>query len=361
MPGDTLARLGGDEFIILLDNCSAAQAQSRAGAIAAVLRAPFTVGSDEVQLSASIGISTHRSPTTTAESLISDADAAMYSAKDRGRARFEVFDEALGSRVNERLQDEADLRTAILGGQLRLHYQPEVCLADRTVVGLEALVRWQHPTRGLLPPGDFIALAESTGLIEPLGDWVIEEVLTEIGRREAAGSSVPVVWLNVSVHQLESPTFAARLGHRLSEHRVPGRSIGLEVTESVLMSEADDARQRLERLKDLGVGLAIDDFGTGYSSLAYLARLPVDIVKIDRGFTSRLDDAGTRRESFAMVSAVVGLAQALRLQVVAEGIETVSQAQALHGLGCDVGQGYLLGRPSPSGRLDLDGVDLAIT
>jgi diguanylate cyclase (GGDEF)-like protein/PAS domain S-box-containing protein len=361
-PGDTLSRLGGDEFVIVHDGCTLEQARARANGIATAMRAPFRVAGSDRQLSISIGIAMHTRADATAEQMLSDADAAMYSAKERGRSRFQVFDDALGSRVNGRMQNEAELRAAILGGQLRLHYQPEVRLADRVIHGLEALVRWQHPVRGLLPPGDFIALAESTGLIDQLGDWVIEEALQEIVRRRGVtGSATPVMWINVSVHQLQSPTFAPRLSHLLRQYGVAGEAVGLEVTESVLMTEADDAREQLDRLKALGVGLAIDDFGTGYSSLSYLARFPVDIVKIDGGFTARLDDPATRRESFALINAVVGLAQALRLQVIAEGIETVSQAQALHGLGCDFGQGYLLGRPSPSGDLAADGADLGIT
>ncbi|MEP7089625.1 MAG: EAL domain-containing protein, partial [Nocardioidaceae bacterium] len=361
-PEDTLARLGGDEFVILSTDCTPEQAQEQATAVETALREPFAIGRNRMPLSASIGISAPARADTTAEGLLSDADAAMYDAKERGRSRIQVFDDDLGSRVNRRVQSEAELRSAILGGELRVYYQPEVHLADWSVHGLEALVRWQHPTRGLLLPDTFISLAESTGLIDDLGDWVIDQVLQEIVRRRGTPDApMPVTWINVSMHQLQSPSFVPRLGRQLRDHGVAGSSIGLEVTESVLMSEADEARVQLDRLKSLGVGLAIDDFGTGYSSLSYLARFPVDIVKIDAGFTARIDDPATRRESFALISAVVSLAQALRLQVVAEGIETVSQAQALNGLGCDFGQGFLLGRPSPSGALEPIEVDLGIT
>ena len=269
----------------------------------------------------------------------------MYSAKSRGRARCEVFDRAIGAEANRRLQLEHELRDAITKGQLRLHYQPEIRLADRAVMGWEALVRWQHPTLGLLTALEFVPLAEECGLIRPLGDWALVEAVRQAARWQAAGTPA-VIWVNLSAHQLGDTGLCQRVSEVLAAEAVDPSLIGFEITESILMDEVDGSGQTLHGLRGLGVALALDDFGTGYSSLSYLARFPLDIVKIDRSFVSGLDQDATRRESFAVVSAVVGLAHALRLRVVGEGVETDSQAQALHGLGCETGQGYLLGRPA---------------
>ncbi|WP_051427705.1 EAL domain-containing protein [Arthrobacter sp. H20] len=348
-PSDTVARLSGDEFVVLCLDSTAEQATAAATRILAALKPPIMIGGTEVFVSASIGIALAGPEHISTSELLRDADDAMYAAKEQGRNRSSVYDKALCTQVRTRAQLESDLLKGIREGQLRLHYQPEMSLADGEVVGLEALVRWQHPSRGLLMPGDFIDLAEETGLIIDLGAWVLGEALREVGRRHATGATPPVVWVNVSAYELRSPDFAATVQRALDEHQVPGSALGLEITESVLMVNLDRARATLIKLRATGVNLAIDDFGTGYSSLSYLAQFPVDTVKIDGSFTAGLDDNARRRESFAVVNAVVGLAHALKLRVVAEGIETASQAQSLHGLGCDFGQGYLLGRPSEQG------------
>ncbi|MHA7277200.1 sensor domain-containing protein [Arthrobacter sp. Hz1] len=345
-PADTVARLSGDEFVVLCLDTSNEQATAAAARILSAFKPPILVGGVEVFVSASIGIALSGAEHTTTSQMLRDADDAMYAAKEQGRNRSSVYDKGQCNRVKTRAQLESDLLQGIREGQLRLHYQPEMSLADGEVVGLEALVRWQHPVRGLLMPAEFIDLAEETGLINDLGAWVLEEALREVGRRRATGVDCPVVWVNVSAFELRSPDFAATVRRALDAHHLPGSALGLEITESVLMVNLDRARTTLTQLRATGVHLAIDDFGTGYSSLSYLAQFPVDTVKIDGSFTAGLDDNARRRESFAVVNAVIGLAHALKLRVVAEGIETTSQAQSLHGLGCDFGQGYLLGRPT---------------
>lgn len=348
-PSDTVARLSGDEFVVLCLDTTREQAAAAAARILAALKPSIMIGNAEVFASASIGIALSGTEYTTTSELLRDADDAMYVAKEQGRNRSAVYDKGQCNRVKTRAQLESELLQGIREGQLRLHYQPEMSLANGEVVGLEALVRWQHPTRGLLMPGEFIDLAEETGLIIDLGAWVLEEGLREVGRRRAAGADCPVVWVNVSAFELRTPDFAATVQRALDAHQLPGSALGLEITESVLMVNLDRARTTLAQLRSTGVHLAIDDFGTGYSSLSYLAQFPVDTVKIDGSFTAGLDDNARRRESFAVVNAVIGLAHALKLRVVAEGIETTTQAQSLHGLGCDFGQGYLLGRPTESG------------
>jgi len=347
--GDSAARFGGDEFVVLCEDTTAPKAKVIADKIAAALRAPVTAAGRDLVVSTSIGVAAAVSDgRTSAEMLLRDADAAMYSAKDRGGARFQVYDRALGDRALARLQLEHDLRRGIARGQLRLHYQPEVRLADRAVLGREALVRWEHPTHGLLAPMEFIPLAEEVGLIQALGDWVLCEAVRQAAQDRQHGQAHTVMWVNLSVHQLSDETLSAHIAHVLAEAGLPPSALGFEITESILMNEADGSRATLGDLRRLGVSLALDDFGTGYSSLSYLARFPIDTVKIDRSFVSGLDDSDRRRESFAVVSAVVGLSHALSLRVVGEGVETDTQAQALHGLGCDTGQGYLLGRPAPA-------------
>jgi diguanylate cyclase (GGDEF)-like protein/PAS domain S-box-containing protein len=349
-PGDTASRLSGDEFVVLCENSSPVHAGTTADRLGAVLATPIPVGDSSVTVSASIGIALSQGNTCTADSLLRDADAAMYSAKDRGRDRVEVFDETLGADIRNRQQLEMQLRAGITQGQLRLHYQPEINLATGIAAGSEALVRWLHPDRGLLSPGDFISLAEDTGLISQLGAWVLDEALGEAAFRRARTPQPSIMWVNLSAHQIQDPRLVQDVRIALAKHGLPGAALGLEITESVLMRDFQAARHTLLELREMGIALAIDDFGTGYSSLSYLARFPVDTIKIDMYFTSGLDDDDRRRESFAIVNAVVGIAHALDLRVVAEGVETITQAQILHGLGCDLGQGYLLGRPGASER-----------
>ena len=345
-PGDTAARFSGDEFVVLCDQSSPERAAAAAARLAEVLSRPMTVGGTEITVAASIGIALSRPGFGTPESLLQEADAAMYSAKHAGRGRIEVFDDSLGAKIQARLQLETELRGAITADELRLHYQPEIDLASGRTVGLEALVRWQHPRLGLLAPAEFIGMAEDSGLISALGDWVLDEALGEAARRRDHAPDV-IMWVNLSAVQISDPRLTGTVKAALARHHLPGSALGLEITESVLMRDFESSRMILTELKALGISLAMDDFGTGYSSLSYLARFPIDTIKIDRYFTSGLDDPERRRESFAIIGAVIGLAHAFTLRVVAEGIETATQSQTLHGLGCDHGQGYLLALPEP--------------
>ncbi len=342
-PGDTAARFGGDEFVLLCVDVDAADIAKRVGAAVAE---PIAL-SGPVVLTASIG-GVVSAGGEQPDRLIADADAAMYQAKQGGRARYEVFDESLRSRALARLATETALRTGIECGQLRLHFQPEVALDGRQIIGMEALVRWEHPERGLLTPAAFIDLAEETGLIEPLGRWVLQEACRQQARWRDQGITRAVMWVNLSVHQLTDPTLPATVAEALRTAGLTGSDLGLEITESVLMHNLEHTTTALDALHELGVHLAIDDFGTGYSSLAYLQRFPIDTLKIDRSFVAGLDDARLRQESHAIVAAVIGLAHTLNLRVVAEGVETESQLQRLHDLHCDTAQGFYFSAPRPA-------------
>ena len=345
-PGDTVARFGGDEFVVLCDDLShPGEAVYVAERLREALATPFHLGGREICLTASIGIalastSTHDTP----DALLRDADAAMYRAKERGRDRVELFDDHMRSRAMARLETESTLRRAIDQGQLRVHYQPVIELATGRATGLEALVRWQHPERGLVPPGEFIPLAEETGLIVGLGRFVLEEACRQAARWNGRCPDRPplTVSVNLSAHQLHTRGLRELVAEVLQQTRLQPELLCLEITETALVEDADISRAALDSLKDLGVTLAVDDFGTGYSSLLYLRRFAVDVLKIDRSFVVGL---GTSAEDTAIVSGVVGLAQALGLQAVAEGVETPEQVVLLKGLGCALAQGYHWSEP----------------
>ncbi|HUQ40148.1 MAG TPA: EAL domain-containing protein [Acidimicrobiales bacterium] len=346
-PGDTVARFGGDEFVVLCEDVTGeVEALTVAQRLLDTLQSPFVLDGAEIFVSASIGITLPVGDDTLPESLIRDADAAMYRAKERGRARVELFDQAMRLRAMERLQIESDLRRALERGELELHYQPMVALADRSVVGVEALLRWNHPTRGMVGPDDFIPLAEETGIILPIGAWVLEEAC-----RWRIGAPLPDearVWVNMSARQLAQPDLVSQAAELLRRTGAPASQIGLEITETVLMEDPMACIAILGELRGLGFSLALDDFGTGYSSLGYLTRFPIDTVKVDRSFVAQLvEDRGTR----AIVTAVIGLTHTLGMDVVAEGVETDAQLSSLRGLGCDVGQGYLFAKPSSADEL----------
>jgi diguanylate cyclase (GGDEF)-like protein/PAS domain S-box-containing protein len=345
-PSDTLARFGGDEFTILCEDIGDAdEAVAVAERIINGMEAPLPIGSTEVAMRASIGIALACADADAdAERLLRDADAAMYRAKEHGRNRVEVFDEVMRARVVSQLSTEKALRRAIDREEFVLHYQPEVALLSRARCGVEALVRWVDPERGMIPPDQFIPVAEETGLIVPLGDWVLREACAQ-AKRWAGVADVPAIWVNISAVQLAHAGFLDRVATILGESSVEPGSIGVEITESALMADAASAVVVLEALKELGLHLAVDDFGTGYSSLAYLKRFPVDVVKIDRSFVAGL---GEDDDDTSIVTAVVNLAHALGLGVVAEGVETEGQLEELKRLGCDIAQGYYLGRPAPA-------------
>ena len=344
-PGDTLARIGGDEFVVLCEGLSGQdEAVMVADRICATTAEPLEWDGGQVVISVSAGIALTASASTMPDSLLHDADAAMHRAKIEGRARSAVFAESMRVRAIGRLDTEMTLRQSIVDGDLRLHYQPIVNLVDGRVLGHEALVRWQHPTRGLLGPDQFIPIAEETGLIVSLGAWVLREACKQAKQfqtRDPMWSQLTMS-VNLSGGQLGQRDLVELIASAHQDADLSPEHLQLEMTESVLMDDAANTITILQSLKDLGVLLGVDDFGTGYSSLAYLKRFPVDVLKIDRSFVSGLD---RDLEDSAIVAAVVSLADTLGLITIAEGVETGLQRDILIGLGCARAQGFLFARP----------------
>jgi diguanylate cyclase (GGDEF)-like protein/PAS domain S-box-containing protein len=348
-PTDTVARFGGDEFAVLLDGIGGSE--DAADAAARILRAldmPVEIDGKHVFPRASVGICLvgEELETPEAEELLRNADVAMYMAKRDSKGSYRVFEPTMHERVVERLELRSDLQHALTQDQLELHYQPVVRLAGRDILGVEALVRWNHPMRGTIPPIQFIPVAEETGLIIPMGRWILETACREgvrlqqlFPRTEALTMSV-----NLSVRQLQSETLVGDVRKALATTGFPAASLVLEITESLMLSDTDFAMQQLHELKALGIRLAMDDFGTGYSSLSYLSRFPVDILKMDRSFVGSEDNE-------ALTSAIIALGTSLSLEVVAEGIELPEQATSLEELGCELGQGFLFAKPMNSTAL----------
>ena len=344
---DTVARFGGDEFGILLEDISGeGDAIDMAERIAQMFTRPFELGGREHVVTTSMGIALARGGEL-AEDLIRDADAAMYRAKDRGRARYEMFDAGMRGRAISRRRVENDLRRALERDELRLDYQPLVSLRDQSVVGVEALLRWEHPERGLIAPDAFIHVAEENGLIEPIGRWVLERASRQAAywysaRPDAAPIEMSV---NLSAVQVAHRDPAEVVGAVLGATGLDPGCLTLEITESVMLAEAEGITEALRALKALGVRLVLADFGTGYSSLAYLTRLPLDALKVDRSF---VDGLGTEARDTAITEAIVAMSHALSLQVVGEGAETALQVAELARMGCDFVQGYHFSRPVPA-------------
>ncbi|MGH9276364.1 MAG: putative bifunctional diguanylate cyclase/phosphodiesterase, partial [Acidimicrobiales bacterium] len=345
MPDSFVSRFGGDEYVIVatgsFDNATAALLAQE---VAETMKTPIEVNGADLHLTGSVGIAMAH-PGDTAEDLIRNADTAMYRSKEQGTNGFAVFDQPMRQWVMHRAGTERDLHRALEQGELFLHYQPKVPLAGRGPVGFEALARWNHPTRGLVPPGEFIPIAEDTGLITAIGTWALEEA----SRQAAAwrvlnnGFAVPVA-VNLAARQLADPMLPDLIARTLETvGAVPGDLV-LEITESAVLGDTDAVSKRLRRLRDAGVRISIDDFGTGYSSLSYLQQLPIDELKIDRAFVSKLP---FEESSTAIIGSVIDLAHAIGLSVVAEGVETGEQLETLRGLGCDVAQGFYLARPEP--------------
>ncbi|HET7731992.1 MAG TPA: EAL domain-containing protein [Usitatibacter sp.] len=348
-PTDLIARLGGDEFAILLEDIQRERdAVDLAERIQKELMKPFLLGDMEVTISASIGMTFSSNGYQTSEQIIRDADIAMYKAKSKGKGQYALFDSSLHQHVASQLKLENELRRALGQGQIYLEYQPIYSLAEQKLIGFEALVRWKHPERGALEPALFIPTAEETGLIVPLGNWVLTEACRQMKVwKDLHGDSGLKMSVNVSSLQLTHPEFVARVREALDLAQLRPGELTLEVTESVLMDGIENAVSTLNELRAMGVTLSIDDFGTGYSSLNYLATLPIDALKVDRSFIEKMVGDGEGNE---IVRAIFKLGQALSKQVFAEGIETGAQLTLLKELGCEFGQGFLLSRPLSAER-----------
>ena len=346
---DTVARFGGDEFAILIDDGGDSRGlEEVAKRIVDAFQSPFVLSGQETHVGASVGIARSR-PGETSEDLLRKADEAMYFAKANGKGRYEMFALEMHAAVWGRLESEKELRRAIDEQEFQLYYQPILRLKDRALVGFEGLLRWNHPTRGLLSPEAFVPLAEETGLIVPIGRWVMREACRQW---RIWYEQHPILGLRVSVNasprHFQDVSLVSDVGALLREFGLPATALVLEITEGLLIQQTEATREKLRELKTLGLSLAVDDFGTGYSSLGYLHRFPLDILKIDKTF---VEGIGTGTGAPAIARAIVGLAQALHLETVAEGIETEAQAAALEALGCVYGQGFLFARPQPPENL----------
>ncbi|KPA95750.1 diguanylate cyclase (GGDEF) domain-containing protein [Pseudomonas asplenii] len=343
---DTLARIGGDEFVLLAQLSEQDDALQVATRQVSLISQVFQVAEQDLQISASIGIVLYPGSGRTAEELLMNADAAMYHAKGAGKNGYCFFDASMNGNARKKLKLQQDLRQALeTGEQFRLHYQPKFDAVSGLPIGAEALVRWQHPEQGLMMPDAFITLAEKSGLIIPIGEWVLNEACRQMRQWYEQGYRDWRIAVNLSAQQFCHSGLVASVASALARHHLPANSLTLEITETTTMSDADASMTVLRQLSEMGVDLSIDDFGTGYSSLMYLKRLPATELKIDRGFVRDLEHDS---DDAAIVSAIVALGQALGLRIVAEGVETDKQRDFLTRLGCNSLQGYLLGRPMPA-------------
>jgi diguanylate cyclase (GGDEF)-like protein len=348
--GDTLARFGSDEFALILPNVNRqGDAQVIAAKIMTELQSPFAIDEHELYITTSIGIALYPDAGVTTESLIRSADLAMYFVKDKGKNGFEFFREEMNEMSNARLTTERELRRAITNQELRVCYQPQVRAETEEIVGFEALVRWEHPDNGTVYPDDFIPIAEETGLILPLGEYILRTVCGDIRRWRGNGLRNVRVSINFSALEVEQDNFINNIVNALEEFELPGNSIEIEITENVIMSDMSHVIQKLRELTQLGIKIAIDDFGTGYSSLSYLQQFPVNTLKIDKAFVGSIhvNEGGT-----SIVNAIIAMAKGLKLNLIAEGVETDPQLEYLKSLGCQEIQGYLFGKAEGAERTE---------
>jgi diguanylate cyclase (GGDEF)-like protein/PAS domain S-box-containing protein len=342
--GDTLSRIGGDEFMLLLPHIRTREnAAVIAQKILTSLKQPFHIEGHELFVGISIGIAVFPDDGDTIETLIKHADIAMYHAKDSGRNDFKFFTHELQKSFHGRLAVENEMRHALEKHEFEVYYQPQVSLEDQRIRGMEALIRWNHPARGIVPPNEFIPIAEECGLIAPISEWVLGAACRQASLWRALRLPPITMAVNLSARQIEHPHFVDKFTHCLEENHMDGQGLEIEITESTLMRDMDGSIEKLRRLADLGVEISIDDFGTGYSSLSYLKKLPIHSLKIDRSFIHDL--SGHEGNGSTIVAGIAAMAKGLRLNVVAEGVETRAQLDYIRSLGCDAYQGYLFSRP----------------
>lgn len=353
---DAVARLGGDEFVILLDEIEdLTDAIAVADRLQNRLREPFILDERTIFTSASIGIALSSTGYENSSQLLRDADIAMYRAKEKGKARYEVFDRAMYIQTLKTIELEQNLRLALDNGELALHYQPIISLANKTLAGFEALLRWQHPQQGFISPADFIPIAEDTGLILTIGDWVLREACQQLRIWQQKFAALPEVSglkmsINVASQQLQELKFIARLDQLLQQTGLDASCLRLEITERILVDWGKNTLDTISQIKQRKIKLSIDDFGTGYSSLSYLRQLPIDNLKIDRSF---INNIASDTESFEIVKTIITLAHTLGMEAIAEGVETIEQVKLLKTLGCEFAQGYLFAKPLTVEAIDL--------
>ena len=360
---DTLARLGGDEFVILLDNINhLTDAIKVSERINQQLQAPFNLEEQMVFTSASIGIALSSSEYSHSSQILRDADIAMYRAKEKGKACYEIFDQIMYAETLKTIELEQDLRLALKKEQLTLYYQPIIALESGVLIGFEALIRWQHPEKGFISPVDFIPIAEDTGLIIQIGDWVLTEACQQLSSWQQKFAHLMQInrlkiSINIASQQIQEPNFIAKLDAILAATNLASKCLKLEITERVLIDTGHHTQQTLTEIKRRGIKLSIDDFGTGYSSLSYLRRLPIDSLKIDRSF---IDSLNSDVESFEIVKTIITLAHTLKMDAIAEGVETKAQINKLEALNCEYAQGYLFSEPLSVEQVELNIFSLLI-
>jgi len=344
--GDTLSRFGGDEFTLLLPDISSKEdARKIARKVINVLKEPFILGEHEVFVGVSVGIAMYQEAGNSVEQLIQNADIAMYHVKGRGKDGYQFFTDAMNVTSSNRLRLERDMRNALENDEFRVYYQPQINAATGEIIGVEALIRWHHPEKGIIYPSDFLPLAEETKLIFEISEWVLKTACHEVKQWIDAGHHNIRLAVNFSPSQVEHPRFVNLLFNQLEDYNFPPENLEIELTENVIMNDLEHMIQKLSKLSDSGIRIAIDDFGTGYSSLNYLHKLPINTLKVDQSF---VHDIQNSENEACIVNAIIAMAHGLKLNIVAEGVETVSQLEYLKSLGCHELQGFFFGKARPA-------------